>query len=69
LRRVDHSTRGVLPSVVYQSVIMIPVAARSKACVCGRLLAGIGGFQSRRVLGFLSLVSVVCFQVEVFASG
>jgi hypothetical protein len=37
----------------------IPVAVRSKACVCGRSLTGIVG---------LSLVSVVCCQVEVSAT-
>jgi hypothetical protein len=37
-------------------------AARSKAWVCGRSLAGIVG-------GYLFVVGVVCFQVEVSASG
>jgi hypothetical protein len=44
------------------------VAARSKAWVCGRSLAGIGGFESRKVHGSLSLVNVVCCQVEVSSS-
>ena len=47
----------------------IPVAARSKAWVCGRSLAGILGSNPPRGYGFLSLLSVVCCQVEVFASG
>jgi hypothetical protein len=40
----------------------IPVAARSKACWDY-------GFESRRGHGCLSLVSVVCCQVEVSATG
>jgi len=40
----------------------IPVTARSKAWVCGCSLAGIAG--SNRCL---SLVSVVCYQVVVYA--
>ena len=38
----------------------IPVAAWSKAWVCGRSLVGTGGFEFLRGHGFLSLVSVVC---------
>ena len=41
------------------------MAARSKARVCSRSLAGICGFESRWGHGYLSLVTVVCFQVEV----
>ena len=44
------------------------MATPSKAWVCGRSLAGIYGFESSREHGCLSLVSVVCFQVEVSAS-
>jgi hypothetical protein len=47
----------------------IPVAARSKVWVYGRSFAGICGFQSHLVHGCLFLVSVVCCQVEVSASG
>jgi hypothetical protein len=47
----------------------IPVAARSKAWVCGRSLAGTVGSNSAGRYGCLSLVSVVCCQVEVSASG
>ena len=50
------------------NIILLPltVAARSKACVCGRSLAGIVGFESHRGHGCLSLLSsVVCCQVEV----
>jgi hypothetical protein len=42
----------------------IPVAARSKACVCGRSLAGIVGLNLAGGPGYLSLVSVVCCQVR-----
>jgi hypothetical protein len=44
------------------------VAARYKAWVCGRSLAGVGGFKSRRGRGYLPLVNVMCFQVEVSAT-
>jgi hypothetical protein len=44
------------------------VAARSKAWVCGRSLAGIVGSNPTGGVD-LSLVSVVCYQVEVFATG
>jgi hypothetical protein len=47
----------------------VPVAARSKAWVCGRSLAGIAGSNSARGHGCLSVVSVVCCQVEVSATG
>jgi len=46
----------------------IPVAARSKARVCNRSFAGIG-FELRRKHRCLSLVGVVCIQVEVSALG
>jgi hypothetical protein len=45
----------------------IPAAARSKAWACGRLLAGTAG--SNPAGAWMSLVSAVCCQVEVFASG
>ena len=47
----------------------IPVAAPSKAWVCGRSLAGIAGLESRRRHGCLSLVNVVFCQAEASASG
>jgi hypothetical protein len=47
----------------------IPVAARSKAWVCGRSIAADCGFESRRGNGCLSFVGVVCCQIEVSASG
>jgi len=42
----------------------VAVATRSKAWVCGRSLAGIAFFEYRRGHGCLSLVCVVCCQVE-----
>jgi hypothetical protein len=45
------------------------VAARSKAWVCGRSLAGIAGSDPAGGHGCLSLVSVVCCQIEVSATG
>ena len=44
------------------------MAERSKAWVCGRLLAGIAGSNPARGTD-VSLVSVVCCQVEVSATG
>ena len=46
----------------------IPVAARSKAWVGGRSLAGDYGFESCRGHECLSVVSVVSCQVEVSAT-
>ena len=45
----------------------IPVAARSKTWVCGRSLAGIVGSNPAGGMD-MSLVSVVCCQVDVSAS-
>ena len=47
----------------------IPVGARLKAWACGRSLAGTVRFQYHRGHGCLSVVSVVCRQVEVCATG
>ena len=43
------------------------MVAQSKACVCGRSLAGIVGSNPFGGTDVLSLVSVVCCQVEVSA--
>ena len=51
---------------------LIPVVAPSKARVCGRSLAGIAGSNPAGDMDVslsLSLVSVVCCQVEVCAMG
>ena len=47
----------------------VPVAARSKAWVCGRSRAGIVGSNPAGGHGCLSVVSVVFCQVEVSAMG
>jgi hypothetical protein len=47
----------------------IPVAERSKACVCGRSLAGIECSNPAGGNDVCFLLSVVCCQVEVSASG
>ena len=47
----------------------IPVAARSKAWVSVRSLAGIVGLNPGGCMGCLSVVSVVCCQVDVSESG
>jgi hypothetical protein len=47
----------------------IPVAVRSKAWVCGCSFAGIVVSNPPQGHGCLSLVSVVCCQVEVSATG
>jgi hypothetical protein len=46
----------------------MPVAARSEAWACGRSLAGMPGSNSTGSYECLSLVSVVCCQVEVSAA-
>ena len=46
----------------------VPVAARSKAKVCGRSPAEIVGSNPTGGHGCLSVVSVVCCQVEVSAT-
>jgi hypothetical protein len=46
----------------------VPVAARSKLWVCGRSLAGISCSNPTGDMN-VRLASVVCRQVEVFASG
>jgi len=46
----------------------IPVAARSKAWVCGRSLCWDSGFESRLGHGCHSLVSAACCQVQVSAT-
>jgi len=54
---------------VYIKRIPIPVDARSKAWVYGRSLAGNGGSNPAGRHGCLSLVRVLCCQVEVSATG
>jgi len=59
-RRISNDLKTWVP---------IPVAARSKAWVCSRSLARIAGFESCLGHGNLSVVSVVCCQVEFCALG
>ena len=49
-------------------ILPVPVAARSKAWVCGRSPAEIVGSNPKGGHGCLSVVSVVCCQVEVSAT-
>jgi hypothetical protein len=62
------SCRSVF-GIIIIIIIPTPIAARSKTWVCGRLLAGIVGPNSERGHGCLSVVSVVCCQIEVSATG
>ena len=49
--------------------VLIPVAARTKARFCSRSLIEIAGSNPTGGHGLLSVVSVVCSQVDVSASG
>ena len=57
-----------LQSLGYITKQPVPVAARSKAWVCGRSPAEIVGSNPTGGHGCLSVVSVVCWQVEVSAT-
>ena len=46
----------------------VPVVARSKAKVCGRSLAQVVGSNHTGGMDVLSVVSVLCCQVEVSAT-
>jgi hypothetical protein len=48
---------------------MIPVAARSKAWVCGRSFARIAVSNPASSMVYLSLASGICYQLEVPAMG
>ena len=50
-------------------IMRIPVAAWSKASFCGSSLGGIVVSKSRRGHRLLSVLIVVCCQVEVSATG
>ena len=58
-------------SVIKPAQCRCPVAVPSKTCVCCRSLAGFPGSNPTGGGGnvYLSVVSVVCCQVEVSASG
>ena len=69
LERSVHTVIALFQKyILVATYLPVPVAARSKAWVWGRWLAGIAGFESRRGHGYLSVVSVVCCQVEVSAT-
>jgi hypothetical protein len=54
---------------LYESYVRpMPVVAQSKACVCGRSLSGIVGSNLAEGLDVLSILSFVCYQVEVSAT-
>ena len=52
-------------------VLPIPMAARSNVYFCARSIDGIGGggFESRGGNGWLSVVNVVCWQVDFLCDG
>ena len=54
---------------IYKIRLPVPVAARSKTWVCGRSPAEIVGSNPTGGHGCLSVVSVLCCQVEVSATG
>jgi hypothetical protein len=64
-----QTTVTSLISLTYKVTMLIPVAARSKAWVLRPLACWDCGFEFRRGHGCLFLVSFVCCQVEVCASG
>ena len=55
-------------NLVQQTDWQVPEAARSKGWVCGRSFAWIAGSNLARSTDVLSVVSVVCCQVDVSAS-
>jgi hypothetical protein len=61
------TAEGVILTPIY--LLSAPVAARSKAWVQGRWLAGIAGSNPARGHGCLSVVIVVFCQVEVSSTG
>jgi hypothetical protein len=70
---MSHRRKDVLkyenkPNYFYFNDVPVPVAARSKAEVCGRSPAEIVGSNPTGGHGCLSVVSVVCCQVEVSAT-
>ena len=57
--------KQLIPAIMIH--LPIPVAARSKTLVCGRCLPG--SADSNASGGWLSVVSVVCCQIEVSGWG
>jgi hypothetical protein len=66
---VCKGTSGAITKLEYRNKRPIPMAARSKAWVCDRLLAGIADSNPAWGHGCPSLVGVACCQVEVTATG
>ena len=62
-----YFTNDVIPTATWTHKMLIPVAARSKAWFCSRSLAEIVGSNPARA--WMSVVSFVCCQVEVSATG
>ena len=67
--RVGYIMLQLLIIIIISTLESVPVAARSKALVCDHSPAEIARFESRRGHGCLSVVSVMCCQVEVSATG
>ena len=67
---VNHWEAQYYISSIY-NIILVSVAARSKAWVCGRSSASVVGSNPIGVGGHgcLTVVNVVCCQVEVSATG
>jgi hypothetical protein len=71
--KITFNNQNVLHAVCKQKHVAVnsdtvPVATRFKAWVCDRSLAGIAGPNPPRGHGCVSLVSVVCCQVDISAS-
>ena len=66
--QTTSSKRGTQNSTSTNTMEPTTVAARSKAAVCSRLLARNAGSNAFGDHGCLSLVDVVCCQVEVSAT-
>ena len=69
ITRSQHAARIIeINLILLYSMLLIPVAARSEARVCGRQLAEIAGSNPGEGHRYSSLVSVVCCQVQVYLS-
>jgi hypothetical protein len=66
---VSFNPNSLVAILLYHAPKPIPVAARSKAWVYGCSLAAILGSNPARGMDVLSLVSIICCQVEVSATG
>jgi hypothetical protein len=57
-----------LGNVIFNNLEPVPMTARSEVWVCGRSPAEIVGSNPSGGHGYLSVMSVVCYQVEVSES-